>query len=823
MEDLLESLEENLKQIRNQNHLSNQYHIVVVGDFNYPGINWAGPSPYTKPKAGNKQIIETLVNTLNEYGMKQLIEVATHIHGNTLDLVMTNAPNIIKELMVYPPSISDHSTIEFEITQSTPKTKEAPRTILDFKKAKIKTFSQALDDILDTIKVRSEQGGSVDALWEHFNSRLMTAIKENIPTRISKKFPNQWFTRKLHKAARNLKRYYARYKKSGDPELYASYQQKQKMFRKQVREQKRYHLAQKVVAPLEEGDSKPFFKYLKTLYKNENHLNSIKVNGIVIEDPTEIAQELNSFFASQFNTEHQIVEVAPITQFQQSNDTSPKRPTNFSIEVKGIIKLIEGLKCGKAPGPDGITPSILKLYPETFAECLAIIMNVSFKTGQVPKDWKQSNIIPIHKGGSKEPSNYRPISLTSIPCKMTEHMVVKELNRKLDIILSNKQHGFRTGLSCETQLVMTYHKICKQIDLGKTVHSLVLDFRKAFDMVPHGLIVKKLIMHGFDNCLIRWITNFLASRQQRVLVRGFESTRVAVTSGVPQGSVIGPKLFLLYINDLPDCIKSNASLFADDTFIYRVIHSDEDWQVLQSDIHSVENWSKKWLMPLNAAKTQLISFGKGRSDKATPQYKMGGVIVQEVKHVKYLGVTLSSNMEFSEHVSNKIKKATQVLGLLKRTLWNAPQRAKLLAYKAMCRPILEYASVVWDPHLKKHIYNIEMVQNRAIRFIASIKGRDTSITEVRNTLGLETLECRRKEARLRLIHKMMSNDHPVLMNFLDAETQPERAHQTRATMQHLLPSIHAHTNMYYFSFLPRTIRDMRLVEAAQAPRNADHN
>ena len=170
-------------------------------------------------------------------------------------------------------------------------------------------------------------------------------------------------------------------------------------------------------------------------------------------------------------------------------------------------------------------------------------------------------------------------------------------------------------------------------------------------------------------------------------------------------------------------------LFADDTFIYRSIRDQSDCIALQSDIiQAIEKWSQDWLMPLNAAKTQLICFGK---KNYAAQYQMGGLKILEVQTVKYLGVTLSNDLKFDVHITSKIKKATQILGLLKRALWNAPLKAKLMAYKAMCRPIIEYAAVVWDPHAKKQIYNLEMVQNRAIRFIANIKGRNISITEAR--------------------------------------------------------------------------------------------
>lgn len=820
LEGLLEELERNVARTSLSCSLADS--LIIIGDLNYPGINWAGHSPVVKSNARSSQTLEIFMNTLSEYGLIQMIQEPTHTHGNTLDLIMSNTKSTIRGLQVYPPEISDHSSIVFSIHMAMCKLdRESFQVVYSYKNINMGAYVDKMDRIHNELKESYEAGGDVDYLWSYFETRLSEAISVTVPKRIVKiGSRNQWITRNITKSSKKLKQLYTKYKATGEERVLQEYRQGQRLLRKQVRKQKREHIMQNIVEPLSVGDSKPFFRYIKAMYKTASHLDLIKIDGEEISDPAEIANELNKFFTSQFNTQHQL---------QESSNPEivnlciqGERSDTIKIQPKGIVKLVKELKAGKAPGPDGLTPAMLKISPDVTSECLALIMNRSFQTGQVPKAWKQSNIIPIHKGGPKELGNYRPISLTSIPCKITEHMVVKELNCQLDKILSTSQHGFRAGLSCETQLVLTYHDICKNVDQGRTVHGLVLDFRKAFDMVPHGLIIKKLQMDSFNNHIVSWISNFLTARTQRVIVKGQVSSQSPVTSGVPQGSVIGPKLFLLYINDLPQCIKSNVSLFADDTFIYRVVNSQEDVKALQKDIQAVERWSDEWLMPFNAGKTQVICFGKTKITMPA-QYSLGGSIIQEVQSVKYLGVIFSSNLSFGEHITGKIKKAMQTLGLLKRALWNMPRKTKLTAYKALCRPILEYAAVVWDPHVKKNSYSSEMVQNRAIRFIAGMKGRDESITEARNLLSLDSLEHRRKQARLRLINKMLGSGHPILSDFLDNETLPTNPHETRSTTQHLLPSLQAQTNTYHYSFLPRTIRDLRSTEDAHAPYNPDHN
>ena len=468
----------------------------------------------------------------------------------------------------------------------------------------------------------------------------------------------------------------------------------------------------------------------------------------------------------------------------------------------------------KSPGPDALTPEILKLDTETTAECLAIIYNKSFQTCKAPFKWKESHVTPIHKGGTKDDaSNYRPISLTSITCKLAEHLVLRAINNKLDDILSHSHHGFRANLSCETQLVITYHDICKLVDGGNTVHALILDFRKAFDVVPHSLLIEKLITYDFDPHLIAWICDFLLNRNQKTVLTGQQSEQIQVTSGVPQGSVIGPKLFLIYINDLPEGLNCQVRLFADDTLLYRVVNNSLDSINFQASIATVEQWAEKWGMGFNVTKTKFLAFGRlpnrGDASNYVP-YSLKGDPIKEVTKAKYLGITIQSNLKFEDHMENTINKAMRILGMIKRNLHNAPRKNKLLAFTSLCRPILEYGSSVWDPHQIGHIKALEMVQNRAIRFICKMRNKTDSITLNREKVGLDTLENRRKNARLKLLLNMMSDRHPVLSEFIENETNIGSTNTTtRSQTRHHLPSIATNTTTYLQSFLPKTIRDMR--------------
>jgi len=275
-----------------------------------------------------------------------------------------------------------------------------------------------------------------------------------------------------------------------------------------------------------------------------------------------------------------------------------------------VCKGVYSLKKGKSPGPDGIRKDDLLIDPIMSAKCLSAIFYASLSSSKLPTEWKLAHVTPLHKRGAPDqPNNYRPISLTSIPCKLMEHIVLHYLNETLDSVLHNRQHGFRSGLSCETQLCSTYHDLSRSVDKGDTIHAVILDFAKAFDKVPHQLLMNKLPkVPKINSKVLMWIHEFLRDRKQKVVVASQKSLELDVTSGVPQGSVLGPTLFLVYINDLPQQIKCNISLFADDTLIYQTVNNQVEKETFQSNINLLENWASEWCMSFNVTKCSVMSF-----------------------------------------------------------------------------------------------------------------------------------------------------------------------------------------------------------------------
>ena len=275
---------------------------------------------------------------------------------------------------------------------------------------------------------------------------------------------------------------------------------------------------------------------------------------------------------------------------------------DLEISLNGILKLLKNLKPGKAAGPDQLRPLLLKELRDEIAPIIKIIFEKSLQTGKLPFDWVTPNVMPVFKKGDKSSAaNYRPISLTCIFCKVLEHILASNIVKHLDAqgIMYDLQHGFREKRSCETQLVMMIEDLARNANARKQTDVILLDFSKAFDKVNHSKLLWKLHNYGIRGKVLSWIQAFLGDRSQRVVIDGEESDSIPVNSGVPQGSVFGPILFLTYINDLPDGISSQVRLFADDTALYLTIKGEEDSSALQKDLDLLSVWEKKWDMQFN--------------------------------------------------------------------------------------------------------------------------------------------------------------------------------------------------------------------------------
>lgn len=352
----------------------------------------------------------------------------------------------------------------------------------------------------------------------------------------------------------------------------------------------------------------------------------------------------------------------------------------IEIQVPGIEKLLQNLNPRKASGPDNISARILKDCATEIAPILTLIFQSSLSHGEVPNDWRHANVTAIYKKGARQdPANYRPVSLTCLCCKLLAHVIVSSTIKHLDehSVLHDCQRVFRAKRSCETQLLTLTHELASSLNKRIRTDMIILDFSKAFDRVPYQRLLKKAHHYGVRGTTLQWISALLHNRTQQVLVQGQTSDTAPVISGVPQGSVLGPLLFLLFINDLPEGLQSKTRLLADDCILYRQIKSTEDQAVLQKDLDKLAAWEQKWGMDFHPKKCSVLHVTRARSLPQTT-YILKGVELAVEKTSRYLDVDIQADLSWKAHVERINQKANNMLGFLRRNLHNTKTKIRKL-------------------------------------------------------------------------------------------------------------------------------------------------
>ena len=519
---------------------------------------------------------------------------------------------------------------------------------------------------------------------------------------------------------------------------------------RQLRREHREYVHNLLNDPTEETSTinKRFWTYVKHRRSECGGLTALRVNNMLVTDSKLKADALNQQFQSVFSAKTN-------NNKAENSDLYKTDMRHLHVGREGVLKLLRELKTNKATGPDGVSARLLKESAESIADTLVHIFNTSLQNGEVPKDWKEALVTPIYKKGDRfQCANYRPVSLTCIASKMLEHIVACHLMRFLSHhnLLYSKQHGFRPRLSCETQLIELISDISNSLDKGHEIDACLLDFSKAFDKVNHSKLLYKMKMIGVSQQIVRGTDSFLHNRSQRVALDGKSSESCEVTSGVPQGSVVGPILFLIYINDLPLNAECDVRLFADDTIVYTNTNNDSQ---LQMDLNSLEQWEADWDMHFNPSKCEVIRFSRKKKPAVQRVYTLHDENIPHVSTIKYLGVKIQSDLRWNAHIDYTTSKASSTLGFIKRTIPPQSTTLRARAYKQLIRPILEYASCSFDPLPKTQATKLEASQRRAARAVFNIpRISHTSTTALLNKLQWEPLSDRRLNRRLAMFRAM---------------------------------------------------------------------
>jgi ribonuclease P/MRP protein subunit RPP40 len=504
-----------------------------------------------------------------------------------------------------------------------------------------------------------------------------------------------------------------------------------------------------------------FYRYLRNKFGSSNDVLALKdADGNTISDPIMMANLFARQFAAVFSHEP----VKPSVQFMPN----VARREKFIISQKSVTAGIMKLKDKATRTPDQIPPIFLRKTVNVIVKPLCHIFQLSVDSGKVPFLWRHYLVNPLFKKGNRsEPLNYRPIALTSAVCKILESIVkdfILEHFHKHKL-LADEQHGFRSGRSTVTCLLQSNSKWISELHDHRKLYILYLDFSKAFDVVPHDKLIDKLRRYQLSEILISWVEDFLKNRTLAVSVSHHDSSPEEVLSGVIQGSVIGPLLFSIYINDLPQAVRIpgvDLEIFADDTKLY-----SSDITKLQQAADCVATWCTEWGMKLAPEKSTLVAIDRALSPNPV-NITIDGITVPQANVVRDLGVLTNNHLDPSDQCLAVVRKAQRIGGLITRTLRTKKLSVYRKAYVSLVRPKLEYATEIWSPYTIRDTNIVENVQRGFTRRIFYKCGLNkTSYANRLKKFNLPTLENRRMKTDLTMAYKIVNKiaDFPETVIF----------------------------------------------------------
>ena len=416
-----------------------------------------------------------------------------------------------------------------------------------------------------------------------------------------------------------------------------------------------------------------------------------------------------------------------------------------------------------------------------------------------------ANVIPIHKKGSKHSvENYRPVSLLCTLSKCFEKAIFHHLFNYLQQhkIINQWQSGFTPGDSTTNQLVSMYHTFAEALDQKKDVRLVFCDVTAAFDRVWHKGLIYKMYNIGVHGNLLLWFEDYLSNRHQRVVYNGVSSHWCKINAGVPQGSVLGPLLFLIFINDLPDIVESSVRLFADDTTLFVIADDlEEATLTLNGDLYAIQVWAEQWLVSFNPQKTKTMCI-TNKTDLVLPTVYYKGCSVESVNTHKHLGITLTNNLTWNTHVDEICTKALRRLNLLSCLKYNLSRRALEIMYFSFIRPILEYGNILLTNCGTINNDKMEKIQIQAARIVTGAI-QSTSVQRLYQETKWQTLKARREQHCLCLFYKIVNGLTPSFLSDI-VPVQPQHRYNLRNLA--IVPSMLCCTNRFLESFFPYTIK-----------------
>lgn len=552
-----------------------------------------------------------------------------------------------------------------------------------------------------------------------FYDFVEAAVSDHVPTvTLSRKCP-PWFDSQVRAALRDKERSFVNKKRHPTPENDLDFRSKRKIFKDLAAAKYRAYLVG-LIADFK-NTPKRFWSFLKAVKLSTVLPSVLFFGGKSAATNHEKANLLNECFGSKFS-----VPSDPNLPLPFCEDLGLSALNHMTVSSDRVGSLLSGLDRSKACGPDNLSGFILRECADALAIPLSVIFNKCLHAGVFPRRWKDATVIPVHKKGPRnQAGNYRSVSLLPIVSKVFEKILCDAFVQHISSVISPSQHGFVPRKSCVTNLCEFMFYATSAMQSKAQLDVIYTDFSSAFQSVDHRFLLHKLqTSFGVSGQMLSLFGSYLAQRRQRVVLDGVTSEWCPVASGVPEGSVLGPSLFLAFINDIPEILKSNCLLYADDLKVFRTVTSDHDGKLLQNDLNRLHSWSRSWHITINAAKC----FHLRVSLKTKPlpvSFSIGGTQLPLVTKMRDLGVIIDSKLSFSDHIDFIVKRGNRALGLLIRSLQGVRGRYSLggviAAYNANVRSILEYGSVVWAGAACSHLERIERIQHKFLSFLAGTR------------------------------------------------------------------------------------------------------
>ena len=777
--------------------------IMVCGDFNAHNTEWLSHS----------RAIDVAGVSCFEFALAhditQIVDFPTRIPDRDdhqpylLDLFLCSIPDLCTVISHPPLGKSDHMVVGVDVNFVVKSANEHPyhRTVYSYCKADWDGLRDHLRDVpwLDIFKHNATFAAKEISEW------IEIGIDCYIPHHKFQLKPHSspWFTPSCAAAIAHRNHIFHQYHRNMTPENKKLFCDSRNHCKRVLEEAKsKYAEATRCSIASQSIGSRDFWRISNSILNRGKSTIPPLFNG---PEVLTTATDKANLFARNFSKNSTLDDSSQVLPDFPSR--TEQRLSSRKITSRMVAKVIHNLDTFKATGPDRIPSIVLKMCSSELSPVLAKLYNRCLTESCFPSCWKSSSVVPAFKndGERSDPGNYRPISLLPIISKIFESFINDSLIKHLDgtSLFSDLQYGFRAFRSTADLLTVLSERIYNSLDAGGETRAIALDISKAFDKVWHAGLLHKLKAYGVDGSILSIIESFLLDRALKVVLDGHSSPLYNINAGVPQGSVLGPTLFLVFINDLPDGALSRIGIYADDTTVYSsvgksgVFEKVESAAELQDDLRGIVEWGNRWLVSFNATKTKLLSFHRHRDPSLVP-VEMNGIALPEKTSFRLLGITFTPSMDWKPYIQSIAKAASRRVGSLYRAQRFLTPETILHLYKSTIRPCMEYCSHIWGGAPKSHGLDLlDRVQKRVVNLV----GPELSA-------GLNPLSHRRDVASLSLFYKYYNgNCSSELVNLVPCRRVTVRTTRFSERLHpHAVDPPKCRTKFYQSSFFPRTAK-----------------